>query len=99
VRAIELRSLGDRHIRGTSMLAPNVVERGAPQFEVTLGTSRAELEGEPDVTTYDRLDVIEQPGTYLLLAPPTAVLDADAPREMFEVLESGTPGVSEMRAL
>jgi hypothetical protein len=63
VRAIELRSLGDGHVRGTSVLAPNVVERGAPQFELTLGTPREPFEGEPDVTTYDRLDVIEQPGT------------------------------------
>jgi hypothetical protein len=80
------------------MLTPNIVERTAPQFEVTFATARAALDSEPDVVTYDRLEVIEQPGTYLLLAPPTAILDADAPREMFEVLESGTPGVSEMRA-
>jgi hypothetical protein len=98
VRAIELRSLGDGHLRGTSMLAPNVVERTAPQFEVTFANARDAQDPEPDVTTYDRLDVIEQPGTYVLLAPPTSVLDADAPREMFEVLESGSPGTSEMRA-
>jgi hypothetical protein len=98
VRAVELKAMNDGQVRVTSLLTPNVIERNAPQFEVTFATERANLDAEPDVTTFEQLDVIEQPGTYFLLAPPAAALAAAAPGEMFEVLESATPGASEMLA-
>jgi hypothetical protein len=88
VRAIALEPMGNGALHGASVLAPNVVERNAPQFELTMAADRFGTEDDASVSLIDELEVVEQPGTYFRMAAPQLVAEAAPPVEMFDALDS-----------
>lgn len=89
VRAIALEPLtvnGSAH--EISVLAPNVVERNAQQFELTMAADRFNAEEEASVSMLEGLEVIEQPGTYFRLGRPQLAAESAPPPEMFDALDS-----------
>jgi hypothetical protein len=95
VRAIALEPMNMNGSGGHdvfSLLAPNVVEKNARQFELTRAPERLHGEDEATVDVIEDLEVLEQPGTYYRLGKPQPVPIEAPPTEMFDALSDSPTG-------